>query len=97
MRIFKGIRLNRYFVIGLVIFYSLCAAAYLNIQINIRDEKKLLEVVAAEYETLKQENDQLRGFLADSGNPQKIEQFARIYRGYSFYDENIYYDITPGH
>ncbi len=81
-----------FFTVVLLCF-SIFFFTFLNSDVK-KKEQKLAEL-NQQYESIVQENNDLNYLLNEADEKELFEQLARAH-GYSYPDEKIYYDVTPG-
>ncbi len=80
--------------IVLVVLLVYAGMSLYTIQNQIRSAKDEQEKLAAQVDTLRRENDSLTSDIADSNNPEKLQDVARSELGMVMPGERVFYDVS---
>ena len=80
--------------IVLVVLLVYAGVSLYTIQNQIRSAKTEQEKLAAQVDTLRRENDSLASDIADSDNPEKLQDVARSELGMVMPGERVFYDVS---
>jgi len=80
--------------IVLVVLLVYAGMSLYTIQNQIRSAKDEQEKLAVQVDTLRRENDSLASDIADSNNPEKLQDVARSELGMVMPGERVFYDVS---
>lgn len=82
--------------LGLVLLIGYFVITFIGLQLDIREQKAVLNNKNAAYQQQLKENERLESIVASEDKSSYIEQVAREKLGFVMPGEKVFYDVTPG-
>lgn len=82
--------------LALVLVVGYFIITIIDLQLEIRDRKEVLEQLDNEYEQIISDNSRLQAIVDNEDKGAYMEQVAREKLGFVMPNEKVFYDITPG-